>query len=379
VASLRILHVVATGQHRGAEMFAHDLIGALLDLDQRVALLRRAAGPTIRFLVPTDTLAEGRLVPGLRLRPAAVLGLRDVIDEWDPHVVHAHGGEPLKYAVLAARGRPARVLYRRIGTAPPAAHRWLRRTAHARLMLGADTLVAVAESVARETIEVFGIPRERVVTIPRGVDPRRIRPTRGRDETRRMLGIEPEEVAVLSLGAITREKDPIEHVGVVAALARRHVVHLIAGDGPLRPAMERAVEAAGLGDRSRFLGVRPDVGNVLAAADVMLLASRTEGMPGCLIEAGMASLPSAAYDVAGVGEVIEDRITGLLAPPGDRDALAAALGELVDRDEDRRDMGRAARERCMDRFGIGAIGALYRELYETLAGRSAVGSDRGRG
>ena len=100
------------------------------------------------------------------------------------------------------------------------------------------------------------------------------------------------------------------------AASRPDLTHLIAGDGPLRDAAETEAERLGGGERTRFLGSRGDVADLLAASDVLLLASKTEGMPACVIEAGIAGLPVAAYALAGVPEAVVSGETGLLARRG---------------------------------------------------------------
>ena len=78
-----------------------------------------------------------------------------------------------------------------------------------------------------------------------------------------------------------------------------------------------------------LLGARDDVPDLLAASDVLLLASRTEGMPACVIEAGIAGVPVAGYALSGVPEAVVSGETGLLVPPGDRDALVEAVDTLI--------------------------------------------------
>jgi glycosyltransferase involved in cell wall biosynthesis len=175
---------------------------------------------------------------------------------------------------------------------------------------------------------------------------------------------------VTSLGALTWEKDPVGHVQVMSLVreAIADAVHLIVGEGPLRPAVAEAAARLDPAGRTMLLGSRADVGDLLAASDVVLLASRTEGLPGCLIEAGVAGLASAAFDLAGVSEIVVDEATGLLAPPGDRPALAAAVTRLLQDDRARTEMGQAARERCAARFGISAVGQAYLALYRELTG-----------
>jgi glycosyltransferase involved in cell wall biosynthesis len=176
-------------------------------------------------------------------------------------------------------------------------------------------------------------------------------------------------VAVLSLGALTWEKDPLGHLEVTAPLLRRqpHVVHLFAGDGPLRAELEAAAANDGLGARVLVLGSRDDVGDLLAASDLLLFASRTEGMPASLIEAGMAGLPVAGTALPGVPEVVEHGTTGLLVPPGDRDNLRGAVARLLADRSLRAAMGDAARDRCLARHGIDPIAAAYRRVFEEVA------------
>lgn len=370
-ADLRVLHVVATDRRRGAETFTADLLRCLNDAGvvQMVAVLRPGESDAVRFDAPVAPMDGGWPVPGVGLQGRAVRGLRRLIASWEPHVVQVSGGEALKHVVAATGGR-GRIIYLRIGSSDGREGGWLRWQAYGWLMRRVARVVARAEALRRETIEIFGVPPDRIAVIPRGVDARRLEPDRGRDGTRQSLGIPPSAPVVTSLGALTWEKDPVGHVQVMSLVreAIADAVHLIVGEGPLRPAV--AEEAARLdpAGRTMLLGSRADVGDLLAASDVVLLASRTEGLPGCLIEAGLAGLASAAFDLAGVSEIVVDEATGLLAPPGDRPALAAAVTRLLQDDRTRTEMGQAARERCAARFGINAVGHAYLALYRELTG-----------
>jgi glycosyltransferase involved in cell wall biosynthesis len=364
---MRVLHVLATGQRRGAEVFAADLVAAMAapDVVQRVAVLHGIPPWAVGLAAPSTPLGAR---PS-RLHVGAVRRLRRLLRDWRPDVVQAHGGQPLKYLALAAGARRPPIVYRRIGSVT-----WLssrpRRVLYGRLVRRAARVVAVAESVREETVAAFRLPEERVVTIPNGVDPRRLAPEHGRDMTRAALKIPREAAVVLSLGALAWEKDPLGHLEVTAPLlhARPRAVHLFAGEGPLRARLEEAAAGLGLRDQVLALGSRDDVGDLLAASDLLLFASRTEGMPASVIEAGMAGLPVAGVALTGVPEVVEHGVTGLLAAPGDRDSLRVAAERLLDDGQLRAAMGAAARMRCQDRFGIAAIAAAYRSLYEEVVG-----------
>jgi glycosyltransferase involved in cell wall biosynthesis len=369
---VRILHLIATGQRRGAEVFAADLIAALAapDLEQRVAVLHGSPPWAVDFGVPATGLrADRRLLPSGPLHARALGALRRLLRQWPPDLVQAHGGQPLKYAVLAAAARRPPVVYRRIGSVS-----WVssgpKRALYTRLVRRAARVVAVADSVREETVEAFGLPPRQVVTIPNGVDPARLAPARGRDATRRALGVPAGATVVLSLGALSWEKDPLGHLAVTAPLLRRRprAVHLFVGDGPLRADLQAAAGRAGLDGRVLVAGSRGDVGDVLAASDLLLFASRTEGMPASVIEAGMAGLPVAGVALTGVPEVVEDGTTGLLVRPGDHDGLRAAVERLLEDPSLRASMGGAARARCRERHGIDRVAAAYRAVYEELVG-----------
>ncbi len=370
---MRLLHVVATGQRRGAEMFASDLVRALDGMggyDQRVVFLHGPWPTAVAYDAPVRPLrSDGRRVPGLRMDAATLADLRRSITGFRPDIVHAHGGEAFKYAAIGAAGTGTGTVYRRIGTAPASITRGPRRAMHAALLRRAGGIVAVAESVRRETLEVFGIPPERVVTIPRGIDPDRIRPVRGRDEVRRELGIDGAAPVAISVGALSPEKDPLAHLDLCAKIAGSlpDIAYMMAGDGPMRDEVRDEVRARGLGDHVRLLGTRSDVGDLLGASDLLVLASRTEGMPGCVIEAGMAGVPVVSFGLAGVPEVVADGVTGFVVPPGDHAALAERTLQLLEDRALREAMGAAAAARCLPRFDIASVARRVADLYETVA------------
>lgn len=375
----RVLHVVSTGRRRGAEVFASDLVGALKEegIEQHVAVLRGEEPVDVPYTAEVTVLGEDR--PNEALRLGTVRSLRRVLRAWEPDIIQAHGGEALKYSFLADRRSGGRVVYRRIGSVHPRTTFGLRKAAYGAMMRRASHVVALGKAAREETIRVFGVRPERIVTIPNGVDPIRIRPRRTRDQIRGSLGLAPDTVVGLSLGALTWEKDPLAQVDVAARVLRRsdRAVFLIAGEGPLRGEVARAMAEASLEGRVFLLGNRPDPGDLLASSDVLLMTSRTEGVPGAAIEGAMAGLPVVAYAIGGLAEAVRDGTTGLLARPGDREALARHALTLLEDEDRRREMGRAAMEWSRARFDIGVVAPSYVRLYRhVLANRSDSTIDR---
>lgn len=291
--------------------------------------------------------------------------LHGLIADWDPDILQAHGGEALKYSAAATRGvRPA-IVYRRIGSSPAWGPHNPRRMVYGHLMRRAERIVAVAERVRIETINMFKVPSRRVVTIPNAVDVNRVAARRSRAATRALLNIDGEVPVVLWAGALDFEKDPIAALEVAESALSRFpsAVFVMAGDGPLREEVHSHAGESEFAKRLRMVGSRSDIADLLEASDVLLMSSRTEGMPGIVIEAGMAGVPVVAPNLGGIPEVVVHNSTGLLVPAADRPGLAWALSEILGDPYRRQVMSRAARVWCSKNFDISSIAPKYTELY----------------
>jgi glycosyltransferase involved in cell wall biosynthesis len=350
-------------------VFAADLIKtlSLMGVDQNVAILR-STFPGVEFPASTEVLTQverGRA--GASLRSGARLAWS--VKSNRPDIVQVHGGEPLKFAAILPRDIP--LVYRRIGHAPRHLRGGLARLAYAYLLHRPSLIVAVSQTVADETQRLLRVSRSRMVVIPNGVDARRVRPELGRNELRRRLRISPDAFVLLSLGALTWEKDPIAHVRIAENVLARvpGAWHVIVGDGPLRAAVEKRVNESPYASRILVLGRRSDVGDVIAASDVVLFVSRPdgmEGMPAAVIEAGIAASPVVGYAVAGVPEVVIHGETGLLAPVGDESSVADYVARLSSDERERLTFGVKARDHCAKEFGIESVAERYLKEYERL-------------
>jgi glycosyltransferase involved in cell wall biosynthesis len=154
---------------------------------------------------------------------------------------------------------------------------------------------------------------------------------------------------------------------------------VIAGDGPHRAELERRIEQLGLGGRAHLLGHRSDIDAILRSVDVGVLSSDWEGMPLFVFECMAATVPLVATAVGGLPEIVTDGQTGLLVPPRDANALAAATESvLTDRQLGRR-LANAAATR-LEQYTIRAVAERFADLYEDLAaGREAASVFEPRG
>ena len=143
---------------------------------------------------------------------------------------------------------------------------------------------------------------------------------------------------------------------------------VILGDGALRERLLRQVETLGLSSSVSLPGRRQDVEECLAAADLYVSSSETEGMSNALLEALASGVPVVATRISGAEDLVVDGENGLLVPPGETGSLAAALIRLLEDDDARSRLGRAARRRIEVGFSLEAVAARYRATYERLAG-----------
>jgi glycosyltransferase involved in cell wall biosynthesis len=151
---------------------------------------------------------------------------------------------------------------------------------------------------------------------------------------------------------------------------------IVAGDGPDRAELETLIDQLGIRGSVRLLGRRDDMSSLYASLDVMVSASRQEGLPIAILE-GMASrLPLVATAVGEVPTVILDGRTGMLVPAEAPDLLAAAIIELLRDPAKRERLGSAARQLIQDEYSAARMTADYLRVYEEALAAVARGSER---
>jgi len=349
--------VVSSTRRRGAEVFGEQLVAGLnrsgwsSDL---VALTRTPEGPEVAAISLRE--AGDRAA---RLDWRILMRLRRLILVSRPDVILANGSATLKYTALALlwlRGRPS-FLYGSVGEPRYWTRGLIRRWVQRLLLSRTDLILAVSKTTAQQLVEDLRQPESRVMVAETGVSPALVRIE---------SGASAESVNVLVLGSLSHEKDPL---AAVAAFARslgdgRGMLRFV-GAGPLHDQLVDASRAAGIGGSVEFTGAIPDVTEMLAWADVLLLTSRTEGLPGAVLEAGAAGVPAVGFDVGGVAEAIIDGETGFVVPAGDITAAAVALGKLADDRDLRRRLGEGARRYVQQRFLLPDAIDRYRRAIET--------------
>lgn len=369
--ALRVMFVVGNFVAGGAERHLLEL-WRRIDRDRFAVEIAcfRAEGqfwPEVRSLgFPVHDLEVGSRI----YDPRGVRGLLRLIArvrDFRPDVMHGYLFGPNLFAVLAGHlcgVRVVAVAKRNVDAFETPRQRAVQRFVHRR----ASHVTAVSEAVAG-TVVAMGVERERITVIPNGVDPTRFESPA---HDRAVLGAKPGEVLIGSVGCLAARK---YYGTLLEALARLSGNHrrfhaTLVGDGPDRAGLEAQARVLGLADRTTFLGERPDVERLLPAMDLFVLSSREEGIPNALLEAMAAGRPSVATAVGGTPEVLEDGVTGWLVPPADPEALAAALGRVMDDPGEAARRGAAARRAVHERMSIDAMVRRHEDFYRrAVAGR----------
>jgi glycosyltransferase involved in cell wall biosynthesis len=219
---------------------------------------------------------------------------------------------------------------------------------------------AVSASAARELSEQLAVARSEIAVIPNGVHPRALPPSTLRHE----LGLSAAVPIVLAVGNLYPVKG---HRFLLEALARMSVkVHLvIAGRGIAEAELLALAADLGMTDRVHLLGLRDDVPNLLAAADVFAQPSLSEGLPVAVLEAMFAGRPIVASDVGDIRLAVGDD-GALLVPPGDPLELATAIERLLLQPRLASALGASAQARARDSYGLSAMVERYAQCYAPL-------------
>jgi glycosyltransferase involved in cell wall biosynthesis len=351
----RVIHLASGREWRGGQ--------------NQVLLLARAlaARQDIEQIVVTGqrTLLEARLreagVPVRTVRwkagvsLAALAGtLAEVVR--GPSLLHAHDAHAVTIAGVAGllTGSPY-LATRRVDF-------HLRRPA---LWRRAARIIAISEAVKRVLVS-DGVAADRIVRVHSGIDLEAVRRTRS-GSIRKELGLPPDAPLAVAVGALVEHKDHTTLVAAAAALRdRKPTLHwAIAGEGPLRGALESQIAAQSLGDRVHLLGQLAEPLRLIAAAEVFVMSSKEEGLGTSVLDAMALDVPIAATAAGGIPEML-DPGAGLLTPPGDGTALAASVAQILDDADLRAELIRHAQNR-VEHFSATAMAEGVLSVYRSTA------------
>lgn len=375
---MTILTLISSEGHYGAENLLVTLNRTLSRLGCRCII---GVFEDSRF--PHDEVAESAEREGLlavripchgRLDFGAIKQIRRLIVVHEVDILHPHGYKADTYTYLA--NWPRRVPM--VATV----HNWPSRLPTMRLYGALDRFVlrrfdrvAVVSDGVTDLLRRWGVATRKLRTIRNAVDVERYRTAY---PTLRSDIVEGYQPVVGFVGRLVPSKG-----GEALLRAAQKVLTLcpsagfvFVGDGPSRQEWEALARDLGINERVRFLGSRTDMPGVYASLDMVVLPSRVESMPMCVLEAMAAGKPVIATSVGAVPQLITSGRTGLLVQTDDVEALASAISRLVMDRHFAVTLGNQAYERAVQQFSADAMANEYLELYRQALASSAVAAKR---
>lgn len=312
----------------------------------------------------------------------SVAGLRRVVQEVRPHVIHATLFRPGVAARIVGRWCRIPVITSLVNTTyepewrldNPRLTPWkvwsVQAIDRVTTRLGDTRYVAITESVKVSAVRRLGIPPERIVIIPRGLVPERWVGCEDAAAVRQSLGWQDAYPVIVNVGRLVPQKGQQYAVrAMTAVVARFPMARLaIAGEGRLRPVLERLIRDLGLTDHVSLLGERDDVARLLHAADIFVFPSLFEGLGNAVLEAMAAGKPCVCSNIPALREVTDNGRVAALAEAQSPASLASALVRLAVDREAAWQLGRQAqawvRQRYDIRVAVSRLEALYQEVVD---------------
>jgi L-malate glycosyltransferase len=358
------LHIDTALTWRGGQNQVLTTVMGLRALGHRTLLVAHSEGEL------RQRAAEGldlvALAPKTEMDLTAAWRLSRIVKQLKPEVIHAHDPHGVAMAALALSmstqvAKPPLLAARRVDfhLRGNALSRWKYRQV--------DCFICASEAI-RQMLTGDGVPASRAVTVHEGIDIERIE----RMEPAKLHGefwLPHDAPIVGNVAALVPHKGQ-RHFIDAAKLVLPHVPDarfIIAGEGELRPALEKQIKDLHLEKHVLLAGFRPDVLSLHKAFDLFVMSSVTEGLGTSLLDAMAAGKAIVAARTGGIPEVVADGETGILVAPRDHDAMAEAIVRLLKDETLRRQMGNAGRARARSLFSAERMVENTLNVYQRVA------------
>jgi glycosyltransferase involved in cell wall biosynthesis len=369
---MKVLQLVTKRQYRGAEVFAATLSAELLKLEVEILFVGI-------YPPPEDSLevlgAVNRDLNGDKkfISVSLVKKLSRLLKKESPDIIQANGSDTLKYAVLAriVSGKRIPIIYRNISILSAwVGKSFLKGRFYKYLFSKVDFVTSVGHESINDLVRFFDYPKDQTCVIRRGIPITPVDKKESRTQILNLLKINGgDEKLVVHAGNYSTEKNHEFLVDVFTRIKGKNatVKLLLIGAGDRYDMITDLIQKAELHDTVYQLGFRKDINLFLSAADLFVLCSKIEGVPGVILEAAAQNTPSLAIRVGGVDEVISNGKTGVILNGYDVDEFATKLLELVSDSARLNELGTNALLHVVENFNPTKSGLTFLDLYRKLA------------
>lgn len=368
VDKIRVLQIVPSFRLGGAERMATQLM-CNLDRNRFIAeaiSLEQPVNSELERILAQSQIPVHFLNKHAGPDPRMVLAVTRVLQQVRPHVVHSHM-HVLRYTLFPTIWCRIPVRLHTIHTIADRQHGRAGRLINFIAFRSGVFPVGIAQEIRESIYRTYHL--DRAALIPNGIPVSRYsRPQIERSTWRKQEGFSDGDTLFVSVARLCHAKNPRMLIRAFSSIVPHAVsAHLLlVGDGAQRLELLHLVHALGIEGNVHFLSERNDVPDILAAADIFVLASNREGNPLSVMEAMAAAKPVIGTTVGGIPELVENDKTGILVKCGDEQALAKAMKRLLGNPVERQAMGEQGARKARTEFDISTMTRLYEALYEQL-------------
>lgn len=382
---MKILQVAANTAYGGMPLNVLTLSKGLMARGHEVELLSMDEGPLLGefekagipvISIPFLGQRAGRN-PATLIKSTGIV--RKTIREFDPDIVHSHGPRAHFFVDMAQIFQRGPILVASVhGSFKQFISGNEVKFGHAASVLkklqygGIDKLaarrsaimIAVSEATRKELIQALKIPPQKIRVVRNGIEESHVE-LQAVDVLRREFGCGSDDKLVAYVGRIAYHKGMGMYVEAAESIAASmpEARFVAVGEGPMVEELRMRTASGPLAARFFVAGRRNDAVDIIAASDLLVLPSFSEGLPITLLEAAMTGTAIVASDVGGIPEIVIDGETGLLVPAGDSERLARAISRLLSDEKERRRMGSAARQLWENHFTVPRMIDEIEEVY----------------
>ena len=358
---MKILQLIQKKQLRGAEVFAAQLSAHLVEQGHEVLIVALLDGKD--QLPFAGNIISLQVSLGKKMFDVAGWKkLNQIIADFKPDIIQANAGDTLKYAVFSKmlfRWKQP-LVFRNASMVSHYAKGKISKIFLEFLFRYTKHIVSVSHTTRKDLIEQFNVAAAKITTIPVGIELKTIQPISVFDKTK---------INIIHVGGFSFEKNHKGLLSIFKKVVSQHDNYRLwlLGEGTLKTQTEALVDELNLRPYTHFLGYVNNPMDYIHNADLLVLPSIIEGLPGVITEAFYCKTPVVAYNVGGIADLIEDDETGRIIKVGDEQSFVNAIVNITSSSvEEKNRITTAAYKKVMDGFTNKQIALRFATLYKSL-------------
>ena len=372
---MRIILLDTYPVRRGSQVFFEELGESLLEkgIEVKKVYLYKYESDVKIHLNEQDIVLDGdqkhifEKIP--TIHPSLLIKLVKIVNDYKPAVIILNGSRTLKYAAFAKLffKHKVKLIYRIIDSVVFWNPSSIKQFYYKNIILkNIDAAIGVSQSSLNDVIKLYEFKKLNTV-IHRCFNSSKINLT----DVELLDTLKKEranKIIILFLGNLTKQKRPERFIETIKLLESKYdnCFGWVVGDGVLKQDIQSSVNALEIGHRIKFWGYQKNVFPFIANADILLLTSDTEGLPGVTLEAGYFKVPTVCPNVGGVKEFIENDSYGLVLDNSKPDSFASSISMLIDEPDLRNIIGENAKRKVIEAFDMEVISKKYIDFMQRV-------------